>query len=237
MKATSTVPKYLESITVINRDVDKARWRNVEEEFFRAGVTSYQRFKAVEGSRLSDNEIKRYVTAKAYSTILSKKRTSHAEISSKNQVACFLSHTTLWSQLAKTKDDYRTIMEDDLSVTPDFVYRLNQSLYSVPNDFDILLLGDIQQARTPWSSIMPGQVWVRIRRFYGCHAYVIKKEAARKLLHQCFPMECQLDTFIFEQASKLDLKIYAHHPSLVQQGKFPSTIQIRGDCTSCGRLQ
>lgn len=237
MKRTSTMPKYLETITIINRDVDKARWRNVEEEFFRAGITNYKKFRAVEGDKLSDNDIKRYVTASTFKTIQSKIRTSHAEISSKNQVACFLSHTTLWSELLKSTDTYRTIMEDDLTVTPDFLYRMNQSIYSIPDDFDILLLGDIEHARTPWSAIMPGQQWVRVRRFYGCHAYVIKTSAARKLLTGCFPLECQLDTYIFQQAAQLDLKIYAHHPALVRQGKFPSTIQIKGDCLSCGRLQ
>lgn len=237
MKRTSVMPKYLETITVINRDIDKARWRNVEEEFFRAGITNYKKFRAVEGDRLTDNEVKRYVTATAFRTIQTQVRTSHAEISSKNQVACFLSHTTLWSELVKSSDTYRTIMEDDLTITPDFLYRVNQSLYSLPDDFDILLLGDIEHARTPWSSVMPGQQWVRVRRFYGCHAYVIKTTAAAKLLKRCFPLECQLDTFIFLQAAELGLKIYAHNPSLVRQGKFPSTIQIKGDCQSCGRLQ
>ena len=128
MKITSSMPKFLETITVINRDIDKVRWRNVEEEFFRAGITNYQRFKAVEGDRMTDDDIKKYVSAKAYATIQSKVRTSHAEISSKNQVACFLSHITLWSELIKSQDRYRTIMEDDLTVTPDFLYRMNQSL-------------------------------------------------------------------------------------------------------------
>ena len=122
-------------------------------------------------------------------------------------------------------------------MTPDFLYRVGQSLKDIPNDFDILLWGDIEHARTPWSRIMPGQKWVRVRRFYGCQAYTIKKTAAQKLLASCFPIDSQLDTFIFKEAAKLDLKIYVHNPCLVKQGKFPSTIQIAGDCLSCGHLR
>lgn len=237
MRKLSTMPQYFELITVINRDVDRQRWKHVEQQFFNAGITNYQRFSAVDGSRLTDDQVKKYVTADAFLIIKSRVRTSHAQLSSFNQLACFLSHTTLWTELLKSKEAYRTIMEDDLSMMPDFLYRVGQSIKDVPNDFDILLWGDIEHARTPWSTVMPGQKWVRVRRFYGCQAYTIKKTTAQKLLGSCFPIDVQLDTFIFKEAAKLDLKIYVHNPCLIRQGKFPSTIQIKGDCLACGRLQ
>lgn len=237
MKHTSSMPKYFEMVTVINRDIDRKRWQNIEQEFFRAGIIHYQRFKAVEGNRLTEDQVKKHVTAAAYQTIKQRVRTNHSQLSSFNQVACFLSHTTLWSQLVRSPQPYRTIAEDDIIVAPDLLYRISQSLPALPSDADIILWGDIDASRTPTSAVMPGQEWVRVRRFFGCHMYTIKREAAQKLLAKSFPMSCQLDSAIFMLADELNLKIYAHEPTLVRQGRFPSTIQIAGDCLSCGQLR
>lgn len=237
MKKSAVMPKYFEMISVINRDKDKQRWRNVVDEFARAGIIKYQRFKAVEGDRLTQEQLKQYVTADAYGTIQQRFRTSHSQLSTPNQVACYLSHTTLWSELVRSTEPYRTIAEDDLIIRPDLLYRVSQSLTQLPSDADIVLWGDIDHSRTEWSRIMPGQEWVRVRRFFGCHLYTIKRTAADKLLALAFPMSCQLDSFIFMTAAKLDLKVYAHQPTFVRQGRFPSTIQLAGDCLSCGQLR
>lgn len=207
-----------------------------------AGIFGFVRVDAVDAAQMDDKTLRGLVTTDAYIRITgSKPRTSHAEISTKGQVACALSHRNIWHDLAFTrptaiegiKKDYVFILEDDASIAPDTMYRIQQSLQQLPTDYDILLFGFIGYP-TPLPT--KNNAWSQVTRFYGCHAILITRKAAKALLDKAGPMECQLDTYIFQTAEKLGLKIYAHFPPIVHQGRFPSTIQKKGDCLDCGVL-
>lgn len=234
--------KNLDEIHIINVASNTARWQAMTSQLRSAGITKYTRIDAVDGSKMDNKTLRGLVTTETYVRIIGQKpRTSHAEISTKGQVSCSLSHKNIWHKLVFAKPDvkqtvaksYVTVFEDDCAVGPDTVYQVHQALKTLPSDADIILYGTIG---IPTISSHATGPWVRVARFFGCQAYTITKKAAKLLLDNMGPMECQLDTFISQMAEKLDLKIYAVSPSIIRQGTFPSTIQVKGDCPTCGLL-
>ncbi len=238
----SSARNVLNQVRIINVKSNTTRWHAMMTQLRAAGIFSFQRVDAVDAAQMDDRTLRGLVTTDAYVRIVENKpRTSHAEISTKGQVACACSHKNIWHDLVFTRPtamegiqkDYVFILEDDASIAPDTMYRIQQSLQYLPTDYDVLLFGFIGYP-TPLPS--KSNAWSQVKRFYGMQGYLITRKAAKALLEKMGPMECQLDTFVFQTADKVGLKIYAHFPPIVHQGRFPSTIQNKGDCMECGIL-
>lgn len=229
--------RYMSNLRIINVKHHSERWMSMVKQLRSAGITGYQRLDAIDGAQIDNNQLRSLVTTDAYMRITGKlPRKSHADISTVGQVACALSHQKAWRELIKSEKPMMTILEDDASIDPDILYRVYEASTKLPKDFDIALWGTIGY---PTFTDPPNgfqKPWGRVKRFYGLHVYSISKKAAESLLARMGPLECQLDTWIFQMAEKLNLKIYAHYPSIVNQGTFPSTIQVRNDCIEYGIL-
>lgn len=162
----------LEDIKVINVASNKARWNAMTSQLRAAGILRYTRVDAVDGSKMDNKTLRGLVTTETYVRIMGQKpRSSHAEISTKGQVACALSHKKCWHDLVFAKpsvesrnSSYVTIFEDDCSVGPDTVYQVHEALKSLPQDADIILYGTIG---IPTISGHAAKPWVRVTKFFG----------------------------------------------------------------------
>jgi len=172
-----------------------------------------------------------FVTPLSYKQIIetekTKKRKYHYELS-RGAVGCYLSHISIYKQITESNVDYGIIFEDDCIIANDFYKRLQYGLSVIPNDWDIFLLGlmcikcDINKE------------YINVSRFWGTHAYIIKKKSAAKLLQYLDrPLSKQIDADLSLLVKKKIIKIYGINPIIaIQDGVFQSDIQIDIDKSS-----
>ncbi|CAB9529706.1 expressed unknown protein [Seminavis robusta] len=126
-------------INVINLDKDKARWDKVILELQNKGGQLVERFPAVYGKALSEEELVANTTplARIFCT--------------RPVIGCFLSHRNAWMKVLKsTKFPYQVILEDDAIIAcnnfseriQDLVEEL-ESNGETRDQWDILMLGGI----------------------------------------------------------------------------------------------
>lgn len=144
------------------------------------------KYDAVKGSTLDISDL---VTTKAYYDIMiTDKRKIHSDLPSKNAVGCYISHTNLWKNLLNSTNDYYFIFESDVNcLSYNFQNIINEYITKFP-DGDILFFGIFGHNSS--------EIVKLDNRFFGLHAYLINKRAARILLDHAFPIEEQLDSFM-----------------------------------------
>ena len=92
----------------------------------------------------------------------------------------------------------------------------------IPDDWDILMCGiyclDCDK--------FPG--YSKVRKFWGTHAYVIKKESARKMYNELNKLiSRQIDGDMEFLIKRNKIKVYALNPEIaIQSGNFGTDIQL-----------
>ena len=117
----------------INLDRSTDRKESIEKEFEIYNVKNYERFPAVDGSKLDslkEGEITGYKYSNDYPKL------------SKGELGASLSHLTAIKKAYEKGIDYVIILEDDVKFTlmPYWKKNLSEIIEEVPKDFDILLL-------------------------------------------------------------------------------------------------
>jgi GR25 family glycosyltransferase involved in LPS biosynthesis len=171
-----------------------------------------------------DLDLVKYVTPKTYKQIISTeasfKRNTHYELS-RGAVGCYLSHLNIYKQIMESDKKYGLIFEDDVTFKPDFYHNLSQSILNIPDDWDILLCGVFCLDCDNLNG------YSLIRKFWGLHAYIVKKESAKKIYNELNkPIGRQIDGDM-EFLNKINkIKIYALNPEIASQvSVFGSDIQ------------
>lgn len=122
---------------------------------------------------------------------------------SKGELACFMSHVSLWQNMVDNNISYMTIFEDDIHLGQHVVKFLTQSDW-IPKDTDIVKL----EAFNPYVFVSKArQIRVGDRGLYelkskhvGAAAYVLSQRAAKILLNEILQREAlkPLDHIIFD---------------------------------------
>lgn len=212
---------------VINLDRNQDRLDSFLKQYSRCDLSDKQvrRLEAVDGQVIPN--LDHMTTAKAYTEICevekSGYRTKHYQLT-RGAVGCYLSHLHLYDMIADGKSPYGLIFEDDVDINPDIFKLLNKQLDTIPNDWDVLLLG----CHCIVCDTTPSAGYYDTERFFLLHCYMLKKEGARKLAHHLGGKRIakQLDSEISDMISDGKLKVYCLKDSLCKQSKrFATTIQ------------
>ncbi|NBP13785.1 glycosyltransferase family 25 protein [bacterium] len=223
-------------IHIINLPERKDRWKQVLKTLYLSKLPLHNayRFNAVNGYTLSPSELAQIVSPNALSRLLSQfeYRTKHDQITL-GGVGCYLSHIRIWKMLLESDHTHFMILEDDCVLEKDTVQTINNTLSNLPSDFDFLFLGTVisPRKRTFTESLHDGIV--KLHTVYGMHAYIISKDAVRKLLHNALPINYQLDSYL--SYNNHDLKMYELVPNIASQSGLGVT-DIQNSCRSCGEL-
>jgi glycosyl transferase family 25 len=210
------------NIYVINLVKNKERLDNFIYEYNKSDLKNIPLtvFPAVIGKNL---DLVKYVTPNAYKQILETEITNtrkyHYQLT-RGGVGCYLSHITLWKQIAESNKKYGLIFEDDVVIATDFYSRLQDGLKKVPDDWDIYMCG-VMCLKCDISSD-----YINVKRFWGTHGYLVKKETAVKLynyLNKLIGKQIDADLSLLVKAGKI--KIYAINPLIVAQSGNVSEIQ------------
>ena len=158
-------------------------------------------------------------------TIATDSRTSHEQLTV-GAVGCYLSHMAAWREVAKSGRPYGIVFEDDAEVGRYALRHTVAALRSLPEDWDILLLGTACLSKCPKLAGAP-----HVRRvpnaFVRFPAYLISRRACEFLASDeagMLPMSMQVDWKISELAARKKLKVFTTR-MLVSSGQFGTTVQ------------
>lgn len=103
------------------------------------------------------------------------------------EVGCYLSHINTLKEFLSTDDDYAIVIEDDIEITENLMFFINEFKDSKePNNFDIILLGYRNGYGSLWGATsFLGRDIIRFSDCgYGAHAYLITRYGAEKILNE-----------------------------------------------------
>ena len=113
------------------------------------------------------------------------------------------------------------IFEDDVELCEDFYLKLLHITTQLPNDWDIVYLG---YYHNPQIHQINEHIWTA-NKVYGLYGYLIHPNYAKKLLHNIFPCNYQIDTEI--NRFNANSNCFVVYPPLVYaSNKFTTDIQI-----------
>jgi glycosyl transferase family 25 len=158
-------------IFIINMDRSKDRLQRISQELKSMNL-DYERFPAIEGKKLSNDEI---VSKTSFF--------GRTFIFTHSAIGCALSHLTLWEKAASMPDDFVCIMEDDATFTQEFPKVLeNMQLIYDNTKFDILdLYGEFI---THGKTVYENTDYTIVKPLFGLSmcCYILSKEGAKKLV-------------------------------------------------------
>lgn len=181
------------------------------------------RFEAVDGNTL---ELTEHVTDQALQEILRAERLGyrqrHYELT-RGGVGCFLSHVGVWKRLLKSDKQYIMVCEDDAVLSQD-IGQATSSALSLPDipQWDVLLLGHFCVHCKEYSS-----TWTRMKRFFGLHCYLIRREAVTKIMsYYTGRIEQQIDSMMSDMCSEGRLNVFGVTTQLASQVGRDTNIQM-----------
>lgn len=193
IKLDTTCDKFL-----INLDRRPDRLETTTRLLEERGYKDVIRFPAVDGSKLSDQQLTELVNPNAMNAIIKGERTQHHELS-RGAVGCYLSHAGVWEKCGVNKSII--IFEDDTKPSLS-QSQLNSILSTCPDDWDIILFGG--QYNIDKNFIHPELV--KVDKFYCLHAYMINYKAIQKIKPHLYPINMQIDSALSQISG---LNIYA----------------------------
>lgn len=139
-----------------------------------------------------------------------KHRIHHAHLTN-GAIGCYLSHLITWQKLLTSKHELCLVLEEDAMCVR------TTRFFPPREEWDILLLGCIDLK--PYSN----KVWRKVDHFLETHAYIIKKETVRKVLHKMLPIKMQIDWKLSQLAKNKEIKIMGCFPPIFRQDKRRGT--------------
>jgi GR25 family glycosyltransferase involved in LPS biosynthesis len=182
------MPAYL-----INMDERKDRL----ERFMGQDSVRYmrvRRLKATNGKAIKNFKKDKRISLRTRYNIVRNYRRSHHEIATLGAVGASLSHIDLWKRFVASGEPYCLVFEDDARVRLDIIHQVHRLWPTLPKSWGIWLLGYYEPNMT--IEALPEKPWNRVINFSAAHAYILKREAAQKLLEDVLPIEMHIDHYM-----------------------------------------
>lgn len=177
-------------LVYINLDSDLERRQRMQAEFARLGLPG-ERFAATRWTELPEIEQQRL-----YSPALNA-RLFHKPLVN-GEKGCYASHLRAWHWLLDSHHQALVVLEDDVSLRPDFG-RVIEAIEALPADWDMIkLIGRVETGRDEklleQQDLTPGYELVRYARAPSLTAgYVVSRSGAAKLLASRLPFGRPID--------------------------------------------
>ncbi len=194
---------------------------------------AYEIVEAIDGNDISDNEM-----AVTYKDVIFYRGFLHSRYLEKGEIGCLLSHLKVFRKIVENDIAFACILEDDVILEKDFPGILDLNVHSDKN-WDILLIGHLpkyENKKTCYVDCVIDEfsyyenyfMGIPIEHPKGTHAYIIKKETAKKILDYAYPIRMPAD-FLWVDNHKIGVKLSLLTPPLAFQDRehFPSTIYNR----------
>ena len=150
------------------------------------------------------------------------KRSDHGHLT-RGMVGCYLSHLKVLEMIQASNKPYGLVLEDDAMFPKDILDKnIKDVQESIPEDWDVILLG-----RWPLKEAIEKN-YVRVRKFWGTHGYLVNKKGAKKIIEQGgIPIDDQIDGDMGKLAREGVLQIYAPYTNVITVNiQLPSQVQM-----------
>lgn len=224
-------PKFVDKTFVINMSKDADRLADFDYMMRHKLKWNYSRFEAINGKVLWINDKPHDMKLETYHTIqqhqqLKYKYTNFITWLSPSEIGCFLSHISLWEEVANNPELNRiAIFEDDARtyLSGKKIKRKIEKLYK-QEDPDMLYLGKALDDCKNYTHILDNVY--RSKAPFCLHAYIITKKGAQTLLSQA-PFWDAIDIVPIVAAQKGAIDIMVFHPSLFYQNVINNNSNLR----------
>ena len=192
---------------VINMNERPDRWKRFQEHNANTSFTNIERFAAINGKRLDYKKDPR-ISIKTRMNISRNYRRSHYEIATLGAIGSSLSHISVWKKFVASGAPICLVLEDDVVLSEIQIHKVNEILPNLPSDCGVWILG----CYFPNLIIEPlgRSKWSRVHQYTAAHAYVLRREAAKKLIEEAFPIEMHIEYYMTAASILKDFKILQH---------------------------
>ncbi|MBX7209078.1 MAG: hypothetical protein K1X78_12245 [Verrucomicrobiaceae bacterium] len=152
-----------------------------------------------------------------------------------SSVSLILKHIEVWRLVAREPERMHLVLEDDILVKPGLIADLECCLTQLPQDWEMLFVGEGCGLHVPWWRRRPGRRvyfrgWKPWFRAGGgtsrcTEAYFIEPGLAARLSASRFarpPFTCPIDWLLCEAGREMHIRSYWAEPPLITQGAFES---------------
>jgi glycosyl transferase family 25 len=178
----------------------------------------FEIFYGKRGKHLSKKDISNYSESKAFK--IEKRALSLDEI------ACALSHISIYKKIKQLKCQYSLVLEDDIILKNDFVNVLDK-INNFPKDWELInFRTDARQKIINFKFYKNYKFTRFLQNANRSCALLLKISAIKKLLRHAYPIRQPLDE-LTGKTNITRIKSYGIKPNLVKLKDFPSTILYR----------
>ena len=179
---------------VINMDVRKDRLKRFMGQDSVRYMTRLKRLRAFNGKSLKNYEKDPRISLRTRFNIRRNYRRSHHEIATLGAIGASFSHMNLWKRFVASGEPYCLVFEDDARITTDVIHKVHRVWKEIPDTWGMWVLGYY----SPTMVIEPlsKAPWNRVINFTAAHAYILKRETAKKLLEDVLPVEMHIDHYM-----------------------------------------
>lgn len=159
--------------------------------------------------RISDLKIP--LTWERFSATDGKEKYSNNPIRERGWRGCQDSHIRLLEKIINENEDIFIVFEDDVEVGENFMNNLNSVAESLPTDWDLLFLGGWNVGE----KIKFNDLTDIAKSVYCTHAYMLKKDVAKKMLDKFKEREFKVDVLLAELLPSINA--YICNPTIAWQ--------------------
>lgn len=194
-------------IVVINLKRSKERRQKMAEQLAPL-QTSHRFFDAVDGTTLSDEEIRKQTSW--FSSFLSGRKLL------KGEIGCYLSHLGVAKELLKSEADFYIVLEDDCSVSKDLDAVC--TALAKTTDWDVVRLEHRHDKDFTITKPLPDLNTHHLKRvdwsIYGAVGYALSRSGAEKIVKASKKITYAFD-ILFTRYWAYDLKYYEVCPPVI----------------------
>ena len=178
----------------INMDERKDRLQRFMNQPVTQYMTRLRRVRGMNGKAIRNYQKDKRISLRTRFNIFRNYRRSHYEIATLGAVGASLSHIDVWKRFVASGEPLCLVFEDDARITPDMIHEVHRIWKDLPESWGIWLLGYYEP--TMVKEPMAAEPWNSVYSFTAAHAYILKRDAALKLLDDVLPIEMHIDHYM-----------------------------------------
>lgn len=137
----------------------------------------------------------------------------------KAEISLEFKHIKIYQDIVNNNIDTALILEDDAIFEEDFLKKFNFNINATPKDWDFIFIGSGCNLRIDKEVLNSNIAYKKEHPASKCtDSYIIKKEAAAKILETIFPFTFPIDFELNYQMFIHDMNVYWWEPPIVYQG-------------------
>jgi glycosyl transferase family 25 len=205
---------------IINLDRSKERYESIKPYVAQLELPT-ERIEAVDGSKLSEEEIKEKVDLEACRVFL-------GHTPKRGTIGCSFSHIKVWQTFLKSNYKYALVFEDDVSFEPNKLKIVMEDLLKNNDLWDIVNFEIHCNRRMPVSVktlVNNHKLCLYLSKSTHTGCYMINRKAAKHLLEKALPIKMPVDHY-FTRSWELGVRYTGvENPMLVHQTFGDSDIE------------